>query len=146
MPVTRSFDFLGIEFSNTLIRPCAKARAKFLTSLRNVFSESRKAFVAYRNGNPLLKTAALLGTLKRADGIIQGWGKHYRFCNDTLFFSNLDKEVGDLIRGYLGIYRGERSAAKPERAPALLGVELLAHMERNPFQWNWPKKPAAQAA
>jgi hypothetical protein len=146
IPATRPFEFLGIEFSNTLLRPCSKARATFLTSVRNVFHESRKAFIAYRNGQPLPKSAALLGTLKRVDGIIQGWGKHYRFCNDGLFFSNLDKEVGQLIREYLGIYRSERNSAMPERAPALLGVELLASMERKPFPWHWPKKPTARAA
>lgn len=146
IPVTRTFEFLGIEFSNTLIRPSSKARAKFLTSLRGTFNESREAFKAYRNGQPLSKTSAFLGTLKRVDGIIQGWGKHYRFCNDDLFFSNLDEEVGQLIREYIGTYRSEWHSAKPARAPALLGVELLSSMERKPFKWHWPKKQTAQAA
>ena len=146
IPVTRTFEFLGIEFSNTLIRPSSKARAKFLNSLRGTFNESREAFKAYRNGQPLPKTSAFLGTLKRADGIIQGWGKHYRFCNDALFFSNLDEEVGQLIREYIGTYRSEWHSAKPARAPALLGVELLSSMERKPFKWHWPKKQTAQAA
>jgi RNA-directed DNA polymerase len=82
IPVTQSFEFLGIELHNGLIRPASKARAKFLGAVRGTFDQGRKALVGYRNGQLLLKTEALLGTLKRADGIIQGWGKHYRFCND----------------------------------------------------------------
>ena len=106
--VTESFDFLGIELNNGLIRPASKARLKFLNALRETFAEGRKALNGYRNGQPLPKSAALLGTLKRADGIIQGWGKHYRFCNDQRCFENIDDDVDKLIRDYLGFYRDER--------------------------------------
>jgi retron-type reverse transcriptase len=142
IPVMREFEFLGIELNNGLIRPSAKARTRFLASVRGTFDDGREALVGYRNGQPLPKTAALLGTLKQVDGIIQGWGKHYRFCNDDRCFSNLDERLGKLIRDYLGIYSAERSATPPERARAMLGVELLGTMERRPF--NWPSRQAGR--
>ncbi len=144
IPVAGSFQFLGIELHNGLIRPAGKARTKFLTSLRATFEQGRKALVGYRNGQPLLKAEALLGTLKKADGMIQGWGKHYRFCNDQRCFENLDIEIGQLIRDYLGFYAGERRAAPSNRAPAMLGVEMLGSIERTPFEW--PKAGLARAA
>lgn len=135
IPVTRRFEFLGIELNNGFIRPAAKARIRFLEKLRGTFDDGRKALVAYRNGQPLPKSAALLGTLKRADGIIQGWGKHYRFCNDGRCFETLDAEVVELVRDYLGFYGHERRGASATDAPAMLGVDLLATQERRPFVW-----------
>ncbi len=133
--VTKGFEFLGIELNNGLIRPGAKARAKFLASVRDTFGDGRKALVGYRNGQLLPKSSALLGTLKRVDGVVQGWGKHYRFCNDERCFANLDAELGTLIGDYLGFYAHERRGAAPDLAPAMLGVELLVMQERNPFTW-----------
>jgi hypothetical protein len=143
IPIATSFEFLGIEFSNGLIRPASKARAKFLDSLRAIFDQSRKALRGYRNCQPLLKAQALLGTLKKADGVIQGWGKHYRFCNELRCFENLDKDVVELVREYLGFYSNERRNIQLDPAP-MLGIELLRGIERTPFEW--PKTNAARAA
>ena len=144
IPVTDSFEFLGIELNNGLIRPAAKAKSKFLSSLRQTFEHSRKAIKGHRNGQALQKTAALLGTLVRVDGIIQGWGKHYRFCNDQRCFENLDNQVDALIREYLGFYSAERSRTPASRTAAILGVERLGMIERTPF--DWPKTSLPQAA
>jgi RNA-directed DNA polymerase len=135
IPVTESFAFLGIELANGFIRPAVTARTKFLISLRETFEHGRKALKAYRNGQPLAKPQALLGTLKRADGIIQGWGKHYRFCNDQHCFEILDRKVDVLIREYLGFYGVERRRTDEGRASQMLGVERLAILERTPFEW-----------
>lgn len=135
IPITRSFEFLDIEISNGLIRPSSKARSKFLASVRETFDSSRKAITGYRNGQPLPKAAALLGTLKRVDGMVQGWGKHYHFCNDDRCFETLDREISELIRHYLGFYKSERRVTAAARAPAILGVELLAAQVRRPFLW-----------
>ena len=143
IPVTASFEFLGIEFNNSLIRPSGNARVKFLNTLRTTFEHGRKALIGYRNGQPLLKAHALLGTLKKADGVIQGWGKHYWFCNDQRCFENLDKEVGDLIRAYLGFYSKQREKVSPERAPMMLGIEMLGAIERTPFEWRKPNSARA---
>ncbi|WP_158920966.1 reverse transcriptase domain-containing protein [Acidisphaera sp. S103] len=143
IPVSKGFEFLGIEINNGLIRPAQKARNKFVTGLREAFASSRKALIAYRNGQPLPKTSAVLGTLRRVDGVIQGWGKHYRFCNDERCFRNLDAEVGQLIREYLGFYSDARKGADPDRAAPMLGVELLGAQERTPFAW--PKISAETA-
>jgi RNA-directed DNA polymerase len=143
IPVTKGFEFLGIELNNGLIRPAAKARTKFLASVRDTFDEGRKALVGYRNGQPLAKSSALLGTLKRVDSVVQGWGKHYRFCNDEQCFENLDAELGKLIGAYLGFYGHERRSAASSRVPAMLGVELLGMQERTPFLWPRPLKAAA---
>jgi hypothetical protein len=135
IPITNSFEFLGIEIHNGLIRPAGKARAKFLASVKETFDQGRKALIGYRNGHPLEKSQALLGTLKRVDGTVQGWGKHYRFCTDPRCFQNLDVQLAALIGNYLGVYTAERKAASAERAPLMLGVQLLSSLEMQPFEW-----------
>jgi len=76
--------------------------------------------------------------------MIQGWGKHYRFCNDRRCFENLDNELGQLIRDYLGFYADERRKASSTRAPAMLGLEMLGSIQRTPFEW--PKSRSRRAA
>jgi retron-type reverse transcriptase len=137
-PVIEKFEFLGIEFNNGMIRPASKARAKFLASIENICAESQKAIRGYRSGQPLDKSMALLGTLKRMDGSIHSWGKHYFFCRDERFFSNLDNEIYDVLRAYLGFYGEERKSIDNEiRRRAMLGVESLSQLQRSPFEWVW---------
>ncbi|MCJ2084232.1 reverse transcriptase domain-containing protein [Methylobacterium sp. J-090] len=133
--VTEGFEFLGIELVNGLIRPSAKAQRKFVASLETMLKESRKAFRARRAGTVLPKGQSLLGTLRRFDGAIQGWGKHYSFCNDGAAFAALDDTITGLIRDYLGIYSDERRSAGDAGRRSLLGIESLSEMERSPFPW-----------
>ena len=142
--VTGSFEFLGIELHNGLVRPAGKARTKFLTTLSGTFDQGRKALIGYRNGQPLVKADALLGTLKKVDGIIQGWGKHYWFCNDRLCFENLDVQVRQLIGEYLGFYSHGRRRVEADRSAVMLGVETLGALERSPFKW--PKAATQRAS
>jgi RNA-directed DNA polymerase len=138
--VTEKFEFLGIEFNNGMIRPASKARTKFLDSIRTVCEESQKALRKYRHGHALDKSKALLDTLKRIDGAIHGWGKHYFFCRDEQFFSNLDNEIYKILSAYLGFYREERKSIDNEiRRRAMLGVESLSLLQRSPFEWVWSK-------
>ena len=68
-PINRSFEFLGIELSNGLIRPASKAQSKHLNSLKMVFEESTKSLREYRAGAEFKKTNSLVATLRRVDGI-----------------------------------------------------------------------------
>jgi len=136
--VTSSFEFLGIELNNGLIRPAAKAQIKFLNSLDGNFAESKKAFFARRKGGHVKKERSLLATLRRADGMIQGWGKHYRFCNDVTTFENLDARISEMIRSYIGAYSETTKMIDPVARRNTLGIEMLAHIERKSF--SWPKR------
>jgi RNA-directed DNA polymerase len=133
--VADGFEFLGIDLRNGLIRPSAKSQQKFITSVGETLGNGTTAFRAFRRGEPLPKAQSLLGTLRRVDGAIQGWGRHYRFCNDEAAFAALDTAVERLIRDYLGIYSDERKAADVDGRRSLLGIESLAGMQRDPFVW-----------
>jgi hypothetical protein len=115
--------------------------------LTETTEQSRKAFNGFCSGKKIKKPEALLTTLRRIDGVVQGWGKHYWFCNDSTFFLNLDAEVVVILRRYLGMYGKARKAVSEDKAPQLLGVELLGQLDRKGFEWPaGPKKTGVLAA
>jgi hypothetical protein len=66
---------------------------------------------------------------------MQGWGKHYRFCNDTECLKHLDQLVGACIKDYLAEYRALRDVTNDAGRWRLLGIEALSQIERKPFVW-----------
>jgi RNA-directed DNA polymerase len=126
-----------------MIRPSEKARNKLLASLKKNFADSQKAFRGSSSGKSLKKEQSLLSTLRRVDGILLGWGKHYRFCNDKMLLSKLDERVTELIRGYIAEYARAREKSKAPSHRALLGIDLLHSIEQKPLQW--PKVKLAPA-
>ena len=133
--IQRPFEFLGIEFNNGFIRPSRKSHHRLLAHVDDVLRSSMDAFYRHREGRQFPKSESLINVLKRIDGIVQGWGKHYRFCNDETLFNHLDKSVKDRIRAYIGAYSNARARLSDTGGQYLLGVETLATIERKPFVW-----------
>jgi retron-type reverse transcriptase len=135
LPITHSFEFLGIELSNGFIRPASKAQSKHLNSLRVVFEESAKAFREYRSGAKFQRTNSLVATLRRVDGMSQGWAKHYRFCNDKTIFEGIDKKISEMIGSFIGVYSNTIKRVGEDGRRTLLGVGRLTEVEFKPFIW-----------
>ena len=138
-PIANGFDFLGISIHPGLIRPCAKAQARFLDSITKAFAESQKAMFSMKNGQVLDHDRSMIATLKRVDGMIDGWGKHYWFCNDGQTFANLDQQIGERISDFLGSYRAVKGAIPIAKHMQILGVSELEKIKREPFAY--PRKP-----
>ncbi len=129
------FNFLGIEFANGLLRPGIGSRTKMIDSVEKCLAESMEAFKLSRGTKNLDRSMSLLRTLNRVSGIMQGWAKHYRFCNDGECLRQIDNAVSDRIGRYLAIYRNERTKADDKMRWKLLGIEATAQIERVPFLW-----------
>lgn len=140
-PIEDGFDFLGINVCRGAIRPGDTAQTRFLTSVDNLFSAGRKTLIAARDGHPFERTTSLLGTLKKLDGMIDGWGKHYWFCNDQQTWRNIDSRVSERLKQLLGLYSQAREVSPSDRHSSLLGLTELSHLEREPFQY--PKSATA---
>ncbi|PTQ12005.1 hypothetical protein CLG96_05335 [Sphingomonas oleivorans] len=141
--ITKGFDFLGINICPGLVRPSAKSEARFLASLDKLLSEGKRSLRIVENGGTVERTSSFLGTLKRLDGAIDGWGKHYWFCCDQLKFQNLDKEIAKKLAKFIGHYGSIRDHLAPERRTQLLGVAELARQKREPFKGPRIKAKAA---
>ena len=133
--VEEKFEFLGIEFSNGLIRPNQKSRKRLLAQLDEVLNGSAYAFHQHETGANFPRGQSLIQALRRADGVIQGWGKHYRFSNDEKVFEALDSEVKVRLAKYIGSYVTARERAVVAEKQMLLGVERLQAIDRKPLQW-----------
>ena len=59
------------------------------------------------------------------EGVIDGWGKHYWFCNDVKLLSEIDKQVTEQVRRFLGAYRDVRIKLTPEQQRPMLGLSLI---------------------
>lgn len=136
--IDEGFEFLGIELLNGFIRPSRKAQKRVLASIDSTLMKSRNAFRKHAKTGELTHTLSLLESLQKVAGVMQGWGKHYRFCNDTKCFEHLDQQVQTSIRTYLAIYRDEWGKTDDAGRWRLMGIEALAQIERQPF--IWPKK------
>ena len=141
--VGKSFGFLGIEISPGFVRPAKKARIKFLNSISVQIQISQSAIANLRHGQKLDPKLALIATLKRIDGMIEGWGKHYWFCNDRQLFRAIDENLRAAISAYLGAYSNTRTRLPSEKQHLPLGLTDLGEMERSPFAY--PKSPVAKA-
>jgi RNA-directed DNA polymerase len=134
-PISDPFDFLGITICPGLIRPSAKAQYRFIESVTKVFLEAQRAMVATKSGQPLERDRTLIATLKRVDGMIDGWGKHYWFCNDGHSFAALDKQISEQVAAFLGCYRTVRASIAREMQMSLLGLPELGRIKREPFSY-----------
>jgi RNA-directed DNA polymerase len=134
-PVSDEFEFLGIAICPGLIRPSTKAQARFISSVTQSFAEARKAMLAIKSGQDVERDQTLIATLKRVDGMIDGWGKHYWFCNDGQSFAALDQRIAAQVAAFLGCYRTVREAIAPAKRMSLLGLPELAQIEREPFEY-----------
>lgn len=133
--IVGSFEFLGIELSNGLIRPSRFAQERLIAKVKGELDASTENFKRLSSGQTVEKSMCLIATLKRVDGIIQGWGKHYKFCNDEQCFINLDDKIAQLMKEYLGAYTSIRRSTGINGGRMLFGLEQLAHIARRPFHW-----------
>lgn len=136
IPVQHKFEFLGVEFSNGLLRANQKSRRRLIESVSLAFDKSCQAFAeAAKSKADVERTLSLTHTLRKVDGILNGWGKHYRFCNDVRTLNELDKQVSELIRSYLGRYSEIRGKADEKQWRSLLGIASLSMIDRTPLEW-----------
>jgi retron-type reverse transcriptase len=140
------FDFLGINFCPGAIRPAQKSQTKFIKSIGEKFDDSIKSMRGAVNGNEMERHQSLIAALKRIDGMIDGWGKHYWFCNDDQIFRNLDKKLMAKVRAYLGEYASIRKQALEKDYAALLGVTELGTLSRKAFVYPKIGRPRADRA
>ncbi len=129
---TKGFVFLGIQIINGLVRPDSQSVGRFKEKVNRIVAET--ALQMQGPEDKFRPESALVPTIQRVTGTVYGWGKHYRFCNDTLVLDHLDEYVDKELRKLLGAYASARAKGTiPART--LLGVSLLSSLPREPFEW-----------
>jgi RNA-directed DNA polymerase len=132
-PLRSGIHFLGIEICPGLIRPTDKAQQKLLGKVDDILDRGTKTLIAVRNGQPPEHPSPLLQTLRLLSVTIEGWGKHYWFCNDGQIFAAIDARIWKKILAYLGCYGDVRGRIDEGTRPSLLGLAELKSIDREPF-------------
>jgi len=138
IPIDQGLEFLGIEICPGIFRPDARARARLLERVDDDIKKSLSAMKGIEHGNRLDQQQSLIFTLRRIEGRLNGWRKHYWFCNDYQCFFNLNAKIGNRIQSYLGRYSDLRSKHVDREQRQLLGLTDLTSSDRAPF--NYPTK------
>ncbi len=133
------FEFLGIELASGLLRPSRQAQGRLLARIKTTLRQSEMAIRSHHRSGQVDKKNALIQTLKRVDGIMQGWGKHYKFCNDGKCFEHLDSQIAAELRRYLSIYGDARRKSDEAGAWRLIGIQAQSQINRDDH-FEWPKQ------
>lgn len=133
---TGGFTFLGVELISGIIRPDNDAINEFKSKINLLVSEGRHAFKVGVNQIPGEKRNDFLSILTRMHRLIQGWAKHYKFCNDHLLFARLDDFVNEKLREYIGGYSEATKDTSPRNKRTVLGVQLLGDIDWRSLEWN----------
>ena len=131
---TQPLTFLGIELHTGQIRPSKAARRKLRDAVDEELTKSLRAFRA-NDGKAIDRKRSVTATLARIDGMVDGWGKHYRFCNDPQIMRRLDDEIDAKVRDYLGQYAGLKRKAGDAHRRQMLGLQQLQSIPSDPLRW-----------
>jgi len=131
------FEFLGVEIGNGYIRPSKDSRERLVASIKTILLESSNAFLTSPNVQPFENKLSFLATLRRVRGAMQGWVKHYWFCNDFNTLAVLSKHVASMILDYQASYKVAHANADEKLRWNLLGIEPLDQIDKTrSFRWD----------
>ena len=135
--IAAGFDFLGVNLTNSLIRPAKKSRRRLLKRIDEIISESVEAMAKSGGPKPINPRHSLTRTLTIVSGVVKGWGEQYSYCNERNIFQTLDRAIDEKLLAYLGRSRAIRSSSKDKNAQRrLLGVSLLADSNKKMIEWG----------
>jgi retron-type reverse transcriptase len=140
--IEEGIDFLGISIRNGTLCPSKKSRRRLIEKIEKLIKKSEQEFVAFKKARKIGYKQSLLGTMSQVSEIVQGWGKHYSFCNEKNALNLLDNEIDELIRKYMGLYGSVRKNENAEGRRRVFGMTPLVDYADQPFEWPKIKAPA----
>lgn len=93
IPVDQRFEYLGIEFTNGLLRPSKSSRLSILNRCQDVAASSLLAMRTCKDAKDFKKENSIPRTLEKISGMARGWAHHYKFCNDIETVRNVDRSI-----------------------------------------------------
>lgn len=144
IPVNQTFDYLGIEFSPSGLRPSKKARKSIIARCNEVAAES---LLSMRRADDIANfdvKHSIPKTLNRISGMAKGWAHHYSFCNDRRTIQSIDERINQAYMAYVGKARSIADTKKAPVSAAILGYRGISEIKVDPFPWpiRPPQSPA----
>ena len=134
--VSKTFEYLGIEFCNELIRPAKKSRSSIERRVLEAVSESLVAMrqcVKAGDFDPKLSVPRIMS---RISGMAKGWSHHYAFCNDIETIRNVDRALMTIFMSY--VKRSEQLCSTKNHgvAAACLGYRGASEVQFRPLAFQ----------
>lgn len=134
-PISKGFEFLGIEIGNGRITPSKESRDRLILKVKTELDASLADLRPGKASKILSSAHTLVRTLTEVSGIVSGWGHHYSFCNEKNVISQLDSKIDELLQEYSYKYAQIRTSADRKTGRRMLGVPLLEELASQPFLW-----------
>lgn len=127
------FEFLGCEISLGFVRPTRKNRNKVLDEVRRRLDASSMAMVAGEFAGSKSYEHSVATTLRRVSLMLRGWSEQFSFCNYDQLRDQMDAQIDESLRKYLGMYADRRDRSGISARRRMAGVWLLADAESQPL-------------
>jgi len=134
-PISKGFEFLGIEIGNGRITPNKTSRERLISKVGKELGDSLSSMRSNRSGKGIDAAHTLVRTLMDVSGIVNGWGHHYSFCNERNVIRQLDDRIDGLLQDYSQKYARVRNSSDAKAGRRLLGVPLLEELATQPLTW-----------
>lgn len=128
----KPFEFLGVEFRDTLIRPSVASKDRMITSIREILGN------VLNTGTP--NHLSLVNALYIIGNKIRGWGNQYKFCNDNRFMGSIDAEITQLLVPYFFKFTDVIKQFDQKQQRQLIGIWSLEDCKKEPIKFNAPKQ------
>ena len=123
--VTEPFEFLGVEFRGTTIRPSVASKDRMINSVREILGTILKT--ESQNHHSLVSALYIISNK------IRGWGNQYKFCNDTRFMGSIDAEITQLLVPYFFKFISEIKPFDQKKQSCLIGIWSLKDCAKDPI-------------
>lgn len=120
----RPIEFLGCSVIKGQVRPRLKARINILKKIDECIIKSLRKIESTKGSIYIEEN--YLNTLYIINNIIKGWGGSFSFCNDRVFFTNLDHDVMQRIFQYHIKYQKiSQNLQKIDSRQRIFGLQML---------------------
>ena len=123
--IEQGFQFLSFDITETKLAPCRTARQDLLAKLRDIIKEAKRA-IDDCEGEIRRAEHRFVQSLDLLDCTIRGWGDAFRATNMRLVFSQLDKDIDELVENYLRWFKRRTMTVSRASRRRMLGIALLS--------------------
>lgn len=126
--ISEPFEFLGVEFRGTTIRPSVASKDRMIGSIREILGNVLKT----DTHNPL----SLVSALYIISNKIRGWGNQYKFCNDNRFIGSIDAEITQLLVPYFFKFTDVIKQFEKKQQRQMIGIWSLEDCKKDPIKFT----------
>ena len=128
---TDKFTFLGCQIHYPRIIPDARSRKRLIDKIQKAFDISIGDMRSLSKGVNwrAKRRSSLVSTLSHVSDVVRAWaGAYGSFCNTELVYPEIDSQIDQLLKSYLGQYAALRKKLPNRYSRDILGIPRLSDL------------------